>query len=522
MNVKTLFQVLLLACLPVVASAQVIPAPEETPLPAEYWPEYLTAVEEYTVMKGLLNPDGTPVYDVIIDPIENIAVQADFQAQAAGNWGPGYLGINARFAEIQAEAKRKICVFILDTGGRYDHPLLQGAAWNEKGRDFTATGLADVHGHSTHCAGIVGADDPTTPLGAARMLIKAGMLKIVPVKVLNDQGGGTFQQITAGTLYANTVAKDLIAQGWFVVYSYSLGGGGISTDLEAAFDAATKLGVYIVAAAGNTGGLGVQYPGRSKYASAIAALQQSGNGVSRASYSTYGPEIFNAAPGSVILSTYKSGTLASLSGTSMATPHEAGVVAILASLFPTADAVTIKAHLQKYATDLPPTGKDDFTGYGAPVINALIDNTPGGGPPPPDPEKRREMRTLVFNVGAHNVYWKRISEAGGELKTLPVSIRVSFKTDLYDEPAYDLAKSTVTGFFTNRGFILKEEHGFADAAYYARHFFNMLAGVPGLAITTVIGTDALGREVIQEGTVVTGKAAQRKTKNVLQFSFIKP
>jgi hypothetical protein len=525
MNVKTLFQILLLACLPALASAQVIPPPEETPLPAEYWPEYLTAVEEYQVMKGLLKSDGTPLYDIILDPIEQIAVEAGFQAAAAGNWGPGYLGINARFAEIQVRAKRKVCVFIMDTGGRYDHQLLQAAAWNEKGRDFTGTGLQDAHGHSTHCAGIVGADDPNTPLGAARMLVKAGLLKIVPVKVLNDQGGGTFTAITQGCLYANTVAKDLIAQGWFVVYSYSLGGGGISTDLEAAFDAATKLGVYIVAANGNTGGLGVQYPGRSKYASAVAALQQSGDGVSRAPYSTYGPETFVAAPGSQVLSTYKNGTLASMSGTSMATPHLAGVVAILASIYPTADATAIKAHIQKFATDLPPSGKDDYTGYGAPVINALIDNAPGSAPPPPDPEKRREMRTLTFNVGAYNVYWKRIGEAGGELKTLPASITVSFKTDLYDEQAFDLAKATVTGFFTNRGFILKDEHGFADAAYYARHFFNML--VPketglNIAVTTVIGKDALGREVIQEGTVVTGKAAQKKTKGVLQFAFIKP
>lgn len=512
MNAKKIFQILLLTALPFGLASQTV---EQSGLPSEYWPDFLEVAERVALM------EASGQYDVILDPIEQIPIPAEYSALATGNWGPEYLGINARYAEIASKAKRKICVFVLDTGGKYDHPALAKAAWNDKGKDFTGTGLQDAHGHSTHVAGIVGAIDPSTPLGAARMLVDAGGLKIVPVKVLNDQGGGTFTQIVAGTLYANTVAKELMAQGWFCIYNYSLGGGGLSTDMENALKEAEALGVYVVAACGNTGGLGVQYPGKSKYVSAIAALMQSGTSVQRATYSTYGPETFIAAPGSMVLSTYKGG-YSSLSGTSMATPHAAGVVAIIASLYPSSTAASIKAHIQKFATDLPPAGKDDYTGYGSPLISALIDNAPGGSPPPPDPEKRREMRTLTFAVGTHNIYWKRLAEAGGELKTLPASITVNFKTDLYDEPAYDLARSTVTGFFTNRGFILKDEHGFADAAFYSRHFFNMLAGVPGLAITTVIGKDALGREVIHTGTAATGRAAQRKTKGVLQFAFIKP
>lgn len=503
MKLKTLLFSALLGfiCLPAFAQVE----PQETPLPADYWPEYLERVDQYNVLKK--------IFDVVLDPIETTPVEADFQAQAAGNWGPTYLGINARYSEIKAKAKRKVAVFIHDTGGAYDHPLLQAAAWNALGKDFTGTGLADVHGHSTHCAGIVGANDPNTPLGAARMLVEAGMLKIIPVKVLNDQGGGSFTWITNGCLYANEQAKKLISEGWFVIYSYSLGGGGISVDLENAFDAATKLGVYIVAAAGNTGGAGVQYPGRSKYVTAIAALQQSGTGVNKAPYSTYGPEIFNAAPGSSILSTYKGGTLASLSGTSMATPHEAAVVAILASIFPTADAASIRAHLQKYATDIDPAGKDEYTGYGAPVINALIDNTPGGGTPPPDDTKRREMRTLVFNVGDINIYWKRLSEASSEFKTQGASVQVSFKTDLYDEPAFDLAKRTVSDFFTNRGFILNDNHGFADAAFYARHFFKLI-GTNGLniSISCIISKDLAGREVVFDTYPTAGLTPQKKTK----------
>lgn len=506
MNVKALFQILLLACLPAGLAAQV--EPQETGLPSEYWPDYLEVAERVALMQK------SGGYDVILDPIEQIAIPAEYSALATGNWGPEYLGINARYAEIASKAQRKICVFVMDTGGAYDHPALQKAAWNALGRDFTGTGLQDAHGHSTHVAGIIGAIDATTPLGAARMLADKGLLKIVPVKVLNDQGGGTFTQITAGTLYANAEAKKLIDAGWFVVYNFSLGGGGMSTDMEAALQEAVNLGVYVCAAAGNTGSTPVQYPGKSKHASAIAALMQSGSGVQRAPYSTYGPEVFLAAPGSMVLSTYKGG-YSSLSGTSMATPHACGVVAIIASLYPTASAANIKAHFVKYATDLPPSGRDDYTGYGSPIINALIDNTPGGSPPPPPPDQVREKRTLVFPMGEYTVYWKRLSEAAQPFRESKAYITVAITTDKYDEAAFDAAKAATLRFFTNRGFVLNDNHGFADAAFYARHFYNMI--VPkdsGLSIQIkyIYLQDAHGREVEFDRPQTTGTQTQKKTK----------
>lgn len=497
MKIKTFLGIALLALLPALSQGQTV---EQSGLPSEYWPDFLEVAERVALM------EKTGGYDVILDPIEQVPIPAEYSALATGNWGPEYLGINSRYAEIASKAKRKICVFVLDTGGKYDHPALAKAAWNERGKDFTGTGLQDAHGHSTHVAGIVGALDPSTPLGAARMLVDAGWLKIIPVKVLNDQGGGTFAGIVAGTLYANSIAKELMAQGWFVIYNYSLGGGGISTDMENALKEAETLGVYVVAACGNTGGLGVQYPGKSKYVSAIAALMQSGTSVQRATYSTYGPETFIAAPGSMVLSTYKGG-YSSLSGTSMATPHAAGVVAIIASLYPTSTAAAIKAHIQKFATDLPPTGKDDYTGYGAPLISALIDNAPGGSPPPPPPDQVREKRTLVFPVGEYTIYWKRLSEAGSAFKESKAQITVSITTDKYDEAAFDAAKAATLRFFTNRGFVLLDQHGFADAAFYARHFYNMLVKQEtGLDIQVkyIYLKDSQGREVEFDKPITTG------------------
>ena len=506
MNVKALFQILLLACLPAGLAAQV--EPQNTGLPSEYWPDYMEVAERVAFMQK------SGGYDVILDPIEQIALPAEYGVLAAGNWGPEYLGINARYAEIASKASRKVCVFVLDTGGAYDHPALQKVAWNALGKDFTNTGLQDAHGHSTHVAGIIGAIDINTPLGAARMLADKGLLKIVPVKVLNDQGGGTFAGITAGTLYANQQAEKLIKEGWFVAYNYSLGGGGISIEMEAALQAAEKLGVLVFSAAGNTGTIGVQYPGKSKYSTCVAALMQSGSGVQRATYSTYGPEVFTAAPGSAILSTHVGGTLKIMSGTSMATPHAAGVAAILASVHKDADAASLKAHLQKFMTDLSPAGKDDFTGWGAPLITPLLDSKPGAGPPV-EPEKKREKRTLVMPMGEYNVYWKRLAEAGAPFKTLKAYVTVVITTDLYDEAAFDKAKAATVAFFNNRGFILKDEHGYADAAFYARHFYNMLVKQESgldIQIKYIYGQDAQGREVEFDRPQTTGTQTQKKTK----------
>lgn len=320
---------------------------------------------------------------VHLDPIESLPITPTFYAMETGNWGPSYLGINSRIDDINGRKRRKVAVFIFDTGGCYDHPFLKDVAWNDLGKSFTGESCQDGHGHSTHVAGIIAAHSPDYPLGAARML-RDGFIKLIPVKVLNNGGSGAFSWITAGTKYANEEAKKLIAQGWFVVYNYSIGGGSSYAPLEEAFKEAEALGVLInVAANGNTGKAPPEYPGRSQYTLGTAALQQSGGGVERASYSSYGPETWGAAPGSSILSTYKDGRTAILSGTSMAAPHLCGVFAILASVNPNATADELKAHYIKYAADLGSPGRDEYYGYGAGIIGPLLDNPMGSQPDPP-------------------------------------------------------------------------------------------------------------------------------------------
>jgi hypothetical protein len=206
--------------------------------------------------------------------------------------------------------------YVLDTGIDLDHPDLNVASYGFNGT--TESGLDDGNGHGTHCSGTIAAKGGN---GIGVVGVAAGAL-VVPVKVLNKRGSGTNSGVIAGVDYvgANGSAGD--------VANMSLGGGA-SSALDNAVAAASSGGVWFVVAAGNDGANANNYsPARvnGTYIRTIAAMTCSGGW---ASYSNFGqPPVDWIAPGSAICSTYKDGGYASLSGTSMATPHAAGVILV--------------------------------------------------------------------------------------------------------------------------------------------------------------------------------------------------
>ncbi|MBP8240170.1 MAG: S8 family serine peptidase [Saprospiraceae bacterium] len=206
--------------------------------------------------------------------------------------------------------------YVLDTGIDLDHPDLNVASYGFNGT--TESGLDDGNGHGSHCAGTIAAKGGN---GIGVVGVAAGAL-VVPVKVLNKRGSGTNSGVIAGVDYAgaNGNAGD--------VASMSLGGGA-STALDNAVVSASSGGVWFVIAAGNDGANANNYsPARvnGTYIRTIAAMTCSGGW---ASYSNFGqPPVDWIAPGSAICSTYKDGGYASLSGTSMATPHASGVILV--------------------------------------------------------------------------------------------------------------------------------------------------------------------------------------------------
>lgn len=208
-----------------------------------------------------------------------------------------------------------IKVAILDSGIDENHEDLN-VAGGVTTVDDTHWG-SDGNGHGTHVAGTVAALDNS--LGVVGV---APNVTLYAVKVLSDGGSGSVSSVAAGIDWA-------VSQG-IPVLNMSLGGSSDSQTLRDACDAAYAAGHLLVASAGNSGNPGgrgdnVGYP--AKYASVIAVASSTINDT-RSSFSSTGPDVELIAPGSNILSTLPGNNYGTYSGTSMASPHVAGVAAL--------------------------------------------------------------------------------------------------------------------------------------------------------------------------------------------------
>ncbi len=208
--------------------------------------------------------------------------------------------------------------WIVDTGIDLDHPDLnvdasRGFNAFTSGRD--AKSLDDGNGHGSHVAGTVAAIDNTEGV----IGVAAGAT-VIPVKVLDSRGSGSYSGVIAGVDHvgANGSAGD--------VANMSLG-GPTSQALDDAVLAASSNGIWFSLAAGNSSeDANNSSPARvnGTYIVTISAMNSSDNW---ASFSNYGnPPVDYAAPGVSVTSTWKDGGYNTISGTSMAAPHAAGVL----------------------------------------------------------------------------------------------------------------------------------------------------------------------------------------------------
>jgi subtilisin family serine protease len=205
--------------------------------------------------------------------------------------------------------------WIIDTGVDITHPDLTVDAARSRNFVSTTSTANDDNGHGTHCAGIIAAKNNTVGVVG----VAAGAT-VVAVKVLNRQGSGTYSQIIAGVNYvASTGANGDVA-------NMSLGGSA-SQALDDAVSAAAAKGIKFALAAGNESvSATTKSPARVNGAN-IYTVSAMASGDMWASYSNYGnPPVDYCAPGSSILSLWKSGGTNTISGTSMATPHVAGIL----------------------------------------------------------------------------------------------------------------------------------------------------------------------------------------------------
>jgi len=331
-------------------------------------------------------------FDVILDPIECLPIEPGLRALNAGNWANSFLGVSEYYEKIKTEAKRRVVVFVFDTGGTIDHPALKNALRNDLGRSFTGEDeKKDDHGHSTHVAGCIAAIDEDASLGVARMLVQRGLLEIIPYKVLNNSGAGSYAWIDKAVQEANRQAEVFIKEGAFIIYNFSLGGGGSSPAIESRLKQADELGVFICAASGNTGNEGIGFPAKAEPANAIGSISQNGE---RSRFSSWGNELFILAPGERILSTFLNNNYRELSGTSMATPIQVGIVAIVASVYPDLSNQDIKDFLAFHAKDLGEKGRDKENGFGVNILKPLLEQNPD---PKPEPPKKPGFFKRIWN-----------------------------------------------------------------------------------------------------------------------------
>jgi len=307
----------------------------------------------------------------------NYIVQiADIADPGLGNqWGPQKTG--APQAWLSTEGDPSVVIAVVDTGVDYRHSELNPNMWMNddvagNGLDDDGNGYVDDvygwdyvnndgdplddHMHGTHVAGIAAAAPNDNPAGLVGMCPRC---RIMGVKVLNASGNGTLDAIANGMTYA--------ADNGVKVINMSLGASIGSSTMSAAVTYAWGRGALLVAAAGNNGADVRLYP--AAYADVMAVAATNSNDY-RACFSNYGANYVSvAAPGESIHSTTPldasgNDTYGTFSGTSMATPHVAGLAGLLFSQDPGRTNADVWSLVETTVEDLGAPGFDDFFGFG--------------------------------------------------------------------------------------------------------------------------------------------------------------
>jgi thermitase len=275
-------------------------------------------------------------------------------------WGPKK--IEADFAWNTTMGSKSVLVAVIDTGVDYHHPDL-AANYVPLGYDWVNndTDPADDHGHGTHCAGIIAATINNN-LGIAGI----AQVRIMAEKGLDAQGSGDEADLAQCIIHAVGQGANILSNSW--------GGGYPSRVIEEAIEYAYSHNVLVLAAAGNTRSSAPHYPGAYDEVVAVTATDSNDN---PASFTTFGDWVEVSAPGVNIYSTVPGGYV-SMSGTSMACPHAAGVAALILSKYPNMTNVQLRMAL-RYATDeLGAPGFDVFYGYGRVNARKAVEELPVG------------------------------------------------------------------------------------------------------------------------------------------------
>ena len=337
----------------------------------------IVEVRDYALFSARVRTDDNVRYLSYDDPAyASISlVPNDARYGDAGHYGSKKIGAEQAWDVTTGSTSVKVAM--IDSGLYAAHEEWSGqsrvlAGWDFHNGDATPNDESGCSWHGTHTTGTAGAT-----INNARGIAGISQHTILPIKAL----GSSFFGCTGSQSGLANALKYAADQGAHVS-SNSWGGGGVDATLNDAIQYAHDRGVIHVAAAGNSGPCTncVSEPWKSK-ASIVTIVASTTSGDGQSSFSSEGAEIDVSAPGSGILSLCGSSTTCyqNLDGTSMATPHVAGVAALLKARNPSWTFSQVDSQLKNTAVDLGGTGFDHDFGYGRISAAAAL----GGGTPPP-------------------------------------------------------------------------------------------------------------------------------------------
>ncbi|KPM34286.1 Subtilisin-like proteinase Mp1 [Neonectria ditissima] len=292
-----------------------------------------------------------------IEPVRVIEIYQSKITQAASPWGLSSISHRKPGATdyvYDSSAGQGMWAYIVDTGVYTEHTEFEGRAFLGYNA-VPKVKFADTNGHGTHCAGIV----------AAKTYGVAKKANIMAVKVL-DGASSTTDIVLDGFEWAVANITNTPGRAAKSVISMSLGGSK-SAAFNAAVDAASKKGILVTAAAGNSNvDASLSSPGSAASALTVGAIDRNNN---RASFSNFGPVIDIWAPGVAVTSLGISSktAIATMSGTSMACPHIAGLALYLRAKEAIAMPATVINRIKKLGTQ----GQVSSIGKGSPNVLAF-------------------------------------------------------------------------------------------------------------------------------------------------------
>lgn len=250
--------------------------------------------------------------------------------------------------------KREVSIAVVDSGIDYNNSELKNRIAKDKGYNFVnnTKDATDDFGHGTEVAGVIAAEQGNSK--GITGVVGPTDVKIIPVKVLDENGEGNSEIIAKGIVYAAEVGADII--------NVSIDFDVHDKAIQDAINYAKNKGSFVVVAAGNTNSNCDLYsPAGDTGAYAVASINTS---YKKSDFSSYGNSVQVAAPGEDILTTELQGQYDLESGTSMATPIVSGIAAMIKAERPELGPDAIARIIDVTATDIMTKGKDVQTGYG--------------------------------------------------------------------------------------------------------------------------------------------------------------